>query len=115
MCVAWYKEGQWHGSGIIWRGRCWNILSWITALYTGDIDGRTTDGRLEGGGEGKRGTDERGKREINRASRFFFYKTLSGRKTDSNTAVFSDASVLEVLRDLFLRLHCEPVSSRDSR
>lgn len=57
-------------------------------------------------------------REVNEksiAQVVFFYKTLSGRKTDSNTAVFSDASVLEVLRDLFLRLHCEPVSSRDSR
>lgn len=46
-CVLWYKEGQWCGSGIIWRGRCWNILSWITALYTGEMDGRTTD--REGG------------------------------------------------------------------
>lgn len=60
VCAAWYKEGQWRGSGIIWRGRCWNILSWITALYTGEMDGRTTDRRLEGGREG--GREREGKR-----------------------------------------------------
>lgn len=66
VCVsgAWYKEGQWRGSGIIWRGRCLNILSWITTLYTGETDGRTTGRRLEGGrggGERKKqtGTDDR--------------------------------------------------------
>lgn len=57
VCVAWYKEGQWCGSGIIWRGRCWNILSWITTLYTGEMDGQTTDRQLE---------RERGKKEENR-------------------------------------------------
>lgn len=59
-CVLWYKEGQWRGSGIIWRGRCWNILSWITALYTGEMDGRTTDRQREGGREEeKRGAADR--------------------------------------------------------
>lgn len=49
VCAARYKEGQWRGSGIIWRGRCCNILSWITALYTGEMDGWTTDRQWEGG------------------------------------------------------------------
>lgn len=61
MCVhVCYKEGQQRGSGIIWRGRCWNILSWIIALYSGDIDGRTTGRQIEEEGvEEKGGTDER--------------------------------------------------------
>ena len=54
-CVLWYKEGQWRGSGIIWRGRCWNIVSWITALHTGEMDGRTTDRQREGGREEEEG------------------------------------------------------------
>jgi len=53
VCVCvWYKEGQWRGSGIIWRGRCWNILSWITAAYTGETDGPRTSGRRGGGKRG---------------------------------------------------------------
>lgn len=60
MCVsaARFKEGQWRGSGIIWRGRCWNILSWITTLYTGEMDGRTTD-RQAGGEEEEEERDRR--------------------------------------------------------
>ena len=54
VCAVWYKEGQWRGSGIIWRGRCWNILSWITTLYTGEMDGRTTDRQLGRGREDKK-------------------------------------------------------------
>lgn len=89
VCVcAWYKEGRWSGSGIIWRGRCLNILSWITALYTGEMDGQTTDRRLEGGREGrKRRTKKKrrrqmieGKWEINRATRFSRKPYLEERK-----------------------------------
>lgn len=72
MCVraAWYKEGQWRGSGFIWRGRCCNILSWITALYTGEMDGGGDNRQAAGavgeggmgsgsGGEKENGTDDR--------------------------------------------------------
>lgn len=56
MCVraAGYKEGQWRGSGLIWRGRCYNILSWITALYTGETDGGG-DNRQAAGAAGEGG------------------------------------------------------------
>lgn len=62
VCVARYKEGQWRGSGIIWRGRCCNILSWITALYTGEMDGgnnRQAASRREGWGGGEEGKKKR--------------------------------------------------------
>lgn len=76
VCAMWYKEGQWCGSGIIWRGRCWNILSWITALYTGETDRRTTDsraggGKRETGSKRDAGTDER-RETRNQSSNSFF-------------------------------------------
>lgn len=33
------EGGQRSGSGIIWGDRCWNILYWITALYTEEREG----------------------------------------------------------------------------
>lgn len=54
VCVraALYKEGQWRGSGIIWRGRCCNILSWITTLYTAETDGEGDNRQAAGAGGG---------------------------------------------------------------
>lgn len=66
MCVCDIKRVNGGGSGIIWRGRCWNILSSIIAMYTGEMDGRTTGrgAREEGeGGEEKQEQLRGGKRE----------------------------------------------------
>ncbi|PWA14662.1 hypothetical protein CCH79_00014372 [Gambusia affinis] len=91
-------EGQQRGSGIIWRGRCWNILSWIIALYSGDVDGRTTGRQIE---ERRRREEQmRGVRgEINGVA-CLCTKTLSGKEQSNSKAVFLDMGILSVLVSL---------------